>query len=321
MDKKILKLRDTRRKHFFTVDNEIFDMNLSVYALAVYFYLCRCVGDKSYAFPSLNTIRKSLSISKDRILKSLKELEEKNIIRRERRFGEKGNYQSTVYVLIDKSAWNRSGSSDRQGVVCQTDKGRSPDGQGVVRETDKGCPPDGHKEKIIKKTQIEEKITERDICRELPREEKLESPKETNLEKRGQAGGEPFDGVKERQPETSANRLPKQLYISPHAKQIVNAFKDQFLTKFGIPPTITTKAVQELEAVLSRLSDTEKFAFVERAAGAIERYLKSDEPFLKKAGYSFQVFVSTMQKYMLEEKKEEKLKSERKDGIIEEMDL
>jgi len=165
-------------------------------------------------------------------------------------------------------------------------------------------------------------ITERDINRELPREEKSEPPKEVNLEKREQAGGgKPFDAVKESQPATSANRLPKQLYISPHAKQIVNAFKDQFLTKFGIPPTITTKAVQELEAILSRLSDTEKFAFVQRAAGAIERYLKSEEPFLKKAGYSFQVFVSTMQKYMIEEKKEERQKSERKDGIIEEMDL
>lgn len=165
-------------------------------------------------------------------------------------------------------------------------------------------------------------ITERDINRELPREEESEPPKEVNLEKREQAGGgKPFDAVKESQPANSANRLPKQLYISPHAKQIINAFKDQFLTKFGIPPTITTKAVQELEAILSRLSDTEKFAFVQRAAGAIERYLKSEEPFLKKAGYSFQVFVSTMQKYMIEEKKEEKQKSERKDGIIEEMDL
>ena len=165
-------------------------------------------------------------------------------------------------------------------------------------------------------------ITERDINRELPREEKSEPPKEVNLEKREQAGGgKPFDAVKESQPATSVNRLPKRLYISPHAKQIINAFKDQFLTKFGIPPTITTKAVQELESILSRLSDTEKFAFVQRAAGAIERYLKSEEPFLKKAGYSFQVFVSTMQKYMLEEKKEERREPEPQDGIIEEIEL
>ena len=102
MDRKILELRDSRRKRFFTVDNEIFDMNLSVYALTVYFYLCRCAGDKSYASPSLNTIRKALSISKDRILKSLKELEKKNLIRRERRIGAKGSYQSTVYILFNK---------------------------------------------------------------------------------------------------------------------------------------------------------------------------------------------------------------------------
>jgi len=306
----IVELRDSRRKHFFTVDNEIFDMNLSVYALAVYFYLCRCAGDKSYAFPSLSNLHQILSISKNRILKSLKELEEKNIIRRERRKGEKGNYQNTVYVLLDKSVWKRRGClSDEQGVVCQTNKGCSSGGQGVVHEVNKGCSSGEHKEKINKKTQLEEK-TEREYI-SSPTEEENSLPKKIKEEELRKAGnGEKFDDGKEFEPD-SANNLHRKVSnghilkkpISPHARQIIETFKHFFLQKFGIPPTITSKSIRELEAILSQLSLTERAAFVEKAKKAVKRYLSSKELFVEKVGYSFQTFVTTMQKYMMEDRK------------------
>jgi hypothetical protein len=93
----------------------------------------------------------------------------------------------------------------------------------------------------------------------------------------------------------------------------IGIIKSCFRQKFGIPPTITSKALQELEAILSRLSLTERAAFVEKAKGAVERYLASEESFVKKAGYSFQVFVSTMQKYMLKDKELEGIKAKRKE--------
>jgi len=164
-------------------------------------------------------------------------------------------------------------------------------------------------------------ITTENTSEIIEREEEL--PKKTGTSLRESNGGGQFDGVKSSEAVNSANRLPKpnKAYVSPHAKQIVNSFKEQFLMKFGIPPTITSKAVQELEAILSRLSDTEKFAFVNRASGAIERFLESNDPFLKKAGYSFQLFVSTMQKYMLEEKKEENQSPPADGEVIEEIEL
>ncbi|SMO59816.1 Helix-turn-helix domain-containing protein [Balnearium lithotrophicum] len=295
MGGEIIELRDSRRKHFFTVDNEIFDLNLSVYSLAVYFYLCRCAGDKSYAFPSLSNLQKALSISKDRLLKSLKELEGKNIIRREHRIGEKGNYQSTVYVLLDKSVWKKDSPSNGQGVVRQADKGRSSDEQRVVRETDKGCSSDGHKEKTNKKTHIEEK-TEREISTPSL-EEKEPSPKKEGKEKLEQAGGgEIFDAVKN-QPATRKAIKSHSKYISPYAKRIVEVFKHHYMDKFACPPAIYPKAIENLERQLSFLSETEKAAFVEKALEVIPDYLNSDDYFIKhKVNYSFSGFVSQLPK-------------------------
>ena len=305
----IIELRDSRRKHFFTVDNEIFDMNLSVYALAVYFYLCRCAGDKSYAFPSLSTLQKALSISKDRLLKSLKELEEKNIIRRERRTGEKGNYQSTVYVLLDKSVWEKGSLSYEQGVVRQTDKGRSPDRQGVVRKTDKGCPSDGHKEKITKNTQIEEKTKEERVYIP-PAKEKAQPKNLETLEESEQGGGE-FAVVKS-SPGRSANKAHSK-FVSPCAKRIIEAFKQAYMEKFGCPPAIYPKAVEKLEEQLGYLNlGAEKAAFVDKAIEVIDDYLNSDDYFVKhKVNYSFSGFVSQLPK-LISAKKEEDIKKEPK---------
>jgi len=177
-----------------------------------------------------------------------------------------------------------------------------------------------------------ETTTERENIYIPPAKEKVQ-PKNFEEENLNQnCGGEFFDSVKSLQA-SSANKSHKkmQTYISPYARQIVDIFRYSFLQKFGIPPTITSKALQELEAILSRLSLTERAAFVERAKGAVERYLSSDELFVKEAGYSFQVFVSTMQKYMLRdkqletsEKEVENVRSKQKgtkSGIVEEFEF
>jgi predicted transcriptional regulator len=96
-----------------------------------------------------------------------------------------------------------------------------------------------------------------------------------------------------------------------------------------MPPTITSKSIKELEAILSQLSLTERAAFVEKAKEAVKRYLSSKELFVEKVGYSFQTFVTTMQKYMMEDRKlknsQQKLHNAKPSnteyGVVEEYDF
>jgi hypothetical protein len=197
-----------------------------------------------------------------------------------------------------------------------------------VRRT-RGCPSGGHKEEINKKTQLEEK-TEREYI-SSPDEEENSLPKKIKEEKLRKAGdSEIFDDGKRFEPD-SANKLHRKVSnsISPHARQIIDTFKHFFLQKFGMPPTITSKSIKELEAILSQLSLTERAAFVEKAKEAVKRYLSSKELFVEKVGYSFQTFVTTMQKYMMEDRKlknsQQKLHNAKPSnteyGVVEEYDF
>ena len=167
-----------------------------------------------------------------------------------------------------------------------------------VRRT-RGCPSGGHKEKINKKTQLEEKTKREYIS--SPAKEENSLPKKIKEEKLRKAGdSENFDDGK-RFESDSANKLHRKTssYVSPHARQIIDAFKHFFLQKFGMPPTITSKSIRELDKILSQLNPTERAAFVEKAKEAVKEYLSSSELFVKEAGYNFHIFVTTMQKYML----------------------
>lgn len=64
--------------NYFKLPLKIHKINLSCGAIATYGYLASCGEDY---YPSINTIRKALKISKNTVIKHLKELEARNIIK------------------------------------------------------------------------------------------------------------------------------------------------------------------------------------------------------------------------------------------------
>ena len=68
-------------KNYFTLPNEIFNLNLSAGEIALYAYLLRCKNRKTYkCYPSYKTIGKSLGMSKNTVKKYVDSLQEKRLI-------------------------------------------------------------------------------------------------------------------------------------------------------------------------------------------------------------------------------------------------
>lgn len=71
-------------KNCFLVPNEIYDLGLPHGAIAVYGYLLRCEGCRTYrCHPSYKTIGKALNMSVNTVRKYVSELEENRLIRTE----------------------------------------------------------------------------------------------------------------------------------------------------------------------------------------------------------------------------------------------
>lgn len=85
--------------HYFKLPLKLFNVGLSSGAISTYTYLASCA--ESY-YPSINTIKKNLNISKNTVVKYLKELESKNIIKCDER-GYEGKV--TKYSFINIKEW------------------------------------------------------------------------------------------------------------------------------------------------------------------------------------------------------------------------
>lgn len=71
-------------KNYFQLPNEIFLLDLSAGALAVYSYLLCCENRKTYqCWPSYKTIGKAVGMSQNTVRKYVYELEERQLIRTE----------------------------------------------------------------------------------------------------------------------------------------------------------------------------------------------------------------------------------------------
>ena len=107
------KLRDNRRNGFFTVDNEIDDIGLSLEAYRVYGHLCRRCGGKNDCYPGYQSIGNICfpALSKDRrkkkAIKAVDELISLTIVLKRKRTNQKGTQSSNEYLLLDKSEWKR----------------------------------------------------------------------------------------------------------------------------------------------------------------------------------------------------------------------
>ena len=69
-------------KNFFLLPNELFDLGLNVYEIAIYAYLIRIEDRKKFqSYASYATIASSLGISANTVGKYVRELEEHGLIR------------------------------------------------------------------------------------------------------------------------------------------------------------------------------------------------------------------------------------------------
>jgi DNA-binding Lrp family transcriptional regulator len=85
---------------YFQVPNAVFDAGLDKHELLVYFYLARCGNQGARAFPSYNTIAKKCGISRSTTIKTVKSLEQKQIVRKEIRYCiERSQNYSNVYIV------------------------------------------------------------------------------------------------------------------------------------------------------------------------------------------------------------------------------
>lgn len=116
---------------------------IGVYEKTILAYMLSYTGGGSECFPSYNTMLEDLGISRDRLAKSLKILQEKNYInvRKTQSKYDKIYKQRNIYELIflnDKKipVPDKGSTPDRLEVVRETDRGSTSDGLGVVRETD-----------------------------------------------------------------------------------------------------------------------------------------------------------------------------------------
>lgn len=110
------KVRDTRRAHYFTIDNVFIDEYLKILgptAYAVYSYLCRCSDKNQESFPKQAAIAEKIGLNEQTVNEKLQLLHEWNIIQiTHTREKETGKQMNNIYTLIDRSEWKKPDIAD-----------------------------------------------------------------------------------------------------------------------------------------------------------------------------------------------------------------
>jgi len=113
------KVRDGRRKGYFTVDNELVDDYLAIIgatAYAVYCVICKYSDRKEESFPSQNTIAEKVGVHLDTVVEKIKILRLHNLINITHTKEEKtGEFLHNIYTLMDKTVWVKHLSDTRTG--------------------------------------------------------------------------------------------------------------------------------------------------------------------------------------------------------------
>lgn len=116
MDNKF-EVRDRRDKAMFRVDDEYlngYSKLCGPNASLVYFCLCRHADIDQECFPSVNLMAEKLGISRDSVMRGIKELIKWNIISKERERKDDAKWLNNRYVLLDKKVWKSKPSSCAQ---------------------------------------------------------------------------------------------------------------------------------------------------------------------------------------------------------------
>ena len=131
MAKSTLEAQSRRNPGWFYSDNKIFDLGLSVYALAAYFYLCRRANRDGESFCSHATMAKACGMGVTRLKGALVELVEAHVVAMESRANQG---RSTLYTVLDMPT---EGSSPLDEGVVATRLG------GSRHATTEGLPTEG----------------------------------------------------------------------------------------------------------------------------------------------------------------------------------
>lgn len=110
---------DTDQRPFSMIYHDFFKSNLlNTHEKMIFIALKIFTDNNNQCFPSLKKISDITGISKRKIQDSLKEMERKQIISIENRFGTYGGKSSNLYTLHDfKELWNASNSEDIAAVA------------------------------------------------------------------------------------------------------------------------------------------------------------------------------------------------------------
>ncbi len=101
-----------RRDNQFGLDKKVFDMGLDPYEFMVYAFLVRIAGRSSeIACISTHKMAKALGISRDKLYKALRALEEKNMVVKKNRKSEEGVDLANLYYLTSKEDWKKPSTS------------------------------------------------------------------------------------------------------------------------------------------------------------------------------------------------------------------
>jgi DNA-binding MarR family transcriptional regulator len=95
------KIRRKELKNWFYSYNMIFEQNISVFAIVLYVYLCRCADKEGQSFPSHKTIAKDCKISITSVKNAIKELGKAKLLEKESQFTKKGRRTSNIYTIYD----------------------------------------------------------------------------------------------------------------------------------------------------------------------------------------------------------------------------
>lgn len=78
----------------------IYGSRLPQRAILVYMYLCARSNRKGECYPSIRTISKDLEQSDSTVKRAIKDLEDKNYIRKENRIRKNGGKSSNLYTIL-----------------------------------------------------------------------------------------------------------------------------------------------------------------------------------------------------------------------------
>jgi hypothetical protein len=113
------RVRDSRRKNWFWLDNEIIDEyvpRMKDSSFKVYAYLCRRANEDGQCWPSQRRITEDLGMSRNTIKEAISELKKLKLVDFEVRYNADGSLNSMLYTLLEVA---ELGGSKSDGGVGQ----------------------------------------------------------------------------------------------------------------------------------------------------------------------------------------------------------